>query len=99
MSRAAVEIDKPKSPIFTVPIAVDEAVRGLDVPVQHAARVRGVETGDHLQDRVDRLGRRQRTVFAARGLSSVPPAQQLHRDDRRAGDFVAAEDVDAVGMA
>ena len=25
--------------------------------------------------------------------------QQLHRDHRRAGDFLAAEDVDAVGMA
>ena len=28
-----------------------------------------------------------------------PAREQLHRDHRRAGDFLAAEDVDAVGMS
>ena len=55
------------------------------------------QPGDDLQNRVDRFGWRERALLAHAILQRAA-RQQLHRDDGRAGDFFAAEDVDAVGM-
>ena len=59
--------------------------------------MRRVETGDDMEDRVDSLGRRERSPIAHTILQR-PPRQQLHRDNKRACDFLATEDVDAVRM-
>ena len=79
-------------------VAVHEAVRRLDVAVQDARGLRGVEPADDVEHRGDRHGRRQRTLGGDAILQRAA-GQQLHRDDRHAGDLLAAEDVDGVRMA
>ena len=96
--RVMVEIERPKSPTFTVPFWLDETVRWFDVAVQNAHCVRGFETGDDLQHR----------HRPPRVTGSGPPLfnpflqraalDQLHGDDGRAFDLLGAIDIDGVRM-
>ena len=79
-------------------VAVHEAVRRLDVAVQNAGGLRGVEPADDVEYRGHRHCRRQGTLGGDAILQRAA-GQQLHRDDRDAGDLLAAEDVDGVRMA
>ena len=94
---ARVETERPKSPTFTEPSGLDEAVGRLDVAVQHPARKGGFEAGDDVEDCVDCLGHRERSALLELVLESAA-AGDLHRDHREALDFLAAENVETVWM-
>ena len=57
--------------------------------------VRGFESRDDLEHRINRLDRRERPLFL-NPLLQCPTRQQLHRDCRHALDVLAAVDVDDV---
>ena len=66
--------------------------------MQNAGGLRRVEPADDVEHRGHGGGRRQRPLGRDAILQRAA-GQQLHRDDRHAGDFLAAEDVDGVRMA
>lgn len=80
------------------PVEPDEAVRRLDVPVQHVDPGRGVEPGDQLERRIDRVGRLERAAGTHLVLER-PVRRQLHGDGRHTLDLLGAVDVDRVRMA
>ena len=78
-------------------VAVHEAVRGLDVAVQDAGGLRRIEPADDVEHRRHRHRRRQ-GAFGGHPILQRAARQQLHRDHGNAGNLLAAEDVDRVGM-
>ena len=63
-SRAIVEIDSPKSPTFTVPSRSTKQFAGLMSRCRMPPACAASQSGDDLQDRIDRFGWRERAVLA-----------------------------------
>ena len=78
-------------------VGFDEAIRRLHVPVEDAARQRGVEARHHLQDRVDR-GRRRHRPVAVDDVLQRAARHEFHRNDGVAAELFTAEDEDRIRM-
>jgi len=76
---------------------LDQDVRRLDVAVDQAGRVRGVQRRTHLRGDARDLGRLLGALIAQQG-ADIGPAHQLHRDVERALDVAGVVDRDDVGM-
>ena len=78
-------------------VVIHETVRWLDIAVKNAGGLRRVQAADDVEHGCHRLRRGQWPVCDDAVLQGAV-RQQLHRDDRHAGDLVTAEDVDRVWM-
>ena len=77
-----------------MPALRDEDIRGLDVPVDDASRVRGVERVGDLDGQFEQQPRLER--FARNAVPERLPLQELHGDERLA--FVFADFVDRANV-
>ena len=78
---ASVEIDKPKSPIFTWPRESRKQFGGFDIAMQDSRGSRGVEPGDQLEDRIDGFWRLQRSA-RLNAVFQCAARRKLHHDNR-----------------
>ena len=74
----------PKSPHVDVAVAVDQHVRGLDIPVHVARPMDGVQPRGRAPDQLDRTPGRQRPVASDEPLE-VLTGDQPHREELRRG--------------
>ncbi|MFM1943835.1 MAG: hypothetical protein RI897_2817, partial [Verrucomicrobiota bacterium] len=82
---------------FDGAVGGEEAVGGFDIAVEDALVVGGLEAADDIENGIDCLAYGQGAVFVELVFERAA-AGDFHGDDGLAVDFLASEDIEAIGV-